>query len=489
MKSHLFLLSTVFLGLLSCTDGKDQHITSMLPNVVILLADDLGYSDLSCYGGFAHTPHLDRLAKKGIRFTSFYAAAPNCSPSRAGLLTGRSPSKVGIYNYLSSKHPMHLRNEIVTLAELLKLKEYHTGHFGKWHLGCLPQDSVLNHPQPIDQGFDYSFGTDNNADPSHLNPTNFIRNGQPVGKLSGYSCDLVVEEASQWLHGIDHENKPFLAYLAFHEPHKKVSSPPDITKKYSRFADADAEYLANVENLDESIGRLVSILDNSGLLENTILIFASDNGSYRHGSNHPLLGGKSFVYEGGIRVPGVLHWPKQIPSGQVIDEPAGLIDIVPTILSILEVKHPDPTLLDGQNLLPLLTGQPFERKKPLAWFFYRTSPEMAMRIGKYSILGRDLDTTYHTHAMTEPDMEVIKNLSLDSFDIYDLDNDISQAHPIVSLSTVTAEHLQRQMQDRLEEIQRDGYYWQNLPPAEGVKKLKWEWRQLRPQGFNTQKMQ
>lgn len=145
-----------------------------------MIADDMGYGDLDCYGGISNTPNLNKLAKNGILFTDFYAAASNCSPSRVGLLTGRSPARVGMYNYRPPNHPMHLRDGEVTIAEVLKDQGYQTSHIGKWHLGCLPQDPTLNHPQPHEQGFDYSLGTENNAQPSHLNPVNFVRNGKKL---------------------------------------------------------------------------------------------------------------------------------------------------------------------------------------------------------------------------------------------------------------------------------------------------------------------
>jgi len=313
----LFFFLVIILACQSRTDNA-------LPNIIIMLADDLGYGDLGCYGGEARTPHLDKLAKEGIRFTDFYSAAPNCSPARVGLLTGRSPSKEGMYNYMPANHPMHLRSEAITLAEIVKQKGYATGHFGKWHVSNLTPDSELVQPQPDDQGFDYSLGTTNNARPSHLNPINFVRNGEKTGEIKGYSCQIIVEEAIQWLRQLTNKKPPFLLYLAFHEPHKKVASPPELTANYTQYPQQDAEYLANVENMDKAIGQLLAELKKNNLEENTMILFASDNGSYRNGSNGPLLGGKSFVYEGGIRVPGILNWANKIEGGQIINEPVSL---------------------------------------------------------------------------------------------------------------------------------------------------------------------
>lgn len=486
MKGYLVVLGTLFLLQAGCQPRGDREgYAEKLPNIVILIADDLGYGDLGCYGGTAQTPHLDRLASQGVRFTDFYAAAPNCSPSRVGLLTGRSPSKVGMYNYLAENHPMHLRAEEITIAEMAKMNNYRTGHFGKWHVSCLPQNPDLNQPQPDDQGFDYSFGTANNARPSHLNPSNFIRNGNEVGATDGYSCDLVAREALEWLDDLPSRDAPFLLYVAFHEPHKKVASPPELVKKYSHLPPLDAEYFANIENMDGAVGKILETLSSDSANNNTIIIFASDNGSYRTGSNGPLLGGKSFVYEGGIRVPGIITWKDKIRPKQVIEEPVGLVDIMPTLCDLMQVQHPNARLLDGVNLMPLLQGSDFSRVKPLSWFFYRTTPEMAMRIGDYSILGRNEDATRHTHSTSQPDMDHIKNITLDKFELYNLKNDIGQKRNINYSTLDMGPRYKQQILQRLVEIQNVGPFWKDLPPAKGVMKLKSEWRQLHPTGFSN----
>ncbi len=470
------------LYLMNCTDSYEDQLK---PNMIILLADDLGYGDLGCFGGPIRTPNLDALAADGLLFTDFYAAAPNCSPSRAGLLTGRSPSKVGVYNYLAEYHPMHLRDREVTLAEVAKKASYHTAHFGKWHVSCLPQNTDLMQPQPHDQGFDYSFGTANNARPSHLNPTNFVLNGERLGELHGYACELVANKSIEWLERIVVEDEnPFFLYAAFHEPHKVVAAPSDLILNYSEYSKQDAEYFACVENMDRAIGKIIHFLRDRELLENTFLLFASDNGSYRNGSNGDLLGGKSFVYEGGIRVPGILHFPSQMANPGIITEAVGLIDIMPTILEITDQIYAEEVELDGQSLMPLIMGKPFIRKKPMSWFFYRTSPEMAMRIGDYSILGKDLNSTLHTHPMTQPDMDVIKNMTLDTFEIYDLREDPAQSKKL-ALAADEERSFRSQVVGRLKEIQATGPYWNDLPPATGTRKLKHEWRALKPSGFSN----
>jgi arylsulfatase A len=237
--------------------------------------------------------------------------------------------------------------------------------------------------------------------------------------------------------------------------------------------------------MDAAIGRLLDSLSIRGLNENTLIVFASDNGSYRNGSNGPLLGGKSFVYEGGIRVPGIIHWKGQIKEGITINTPVGLIDLMPTICEIVNVDHPKPELLAGENIVPVFNGNNFERKIPLSWFFYRTSPEIAMRIDNYSILGKSRDTIKVTHQFSKPDMDHIRSLQLDEFEVYDLNVDISQEEKIDYRSLDNGEEYKGMIIRQLSDIQREGYYWDTLPPVKGAKKLKSNWRQLRPTGFSN----
>ncbi len=447
------------------------------PNILLLIADDLGYGDLGSFGGKSSTPHLDRLAANGLRFDSFYAGGPNCSPSRAALMTGRNPAKVGMYNYRPPNHPMHLRAEEVTIAELLKGEGYQTAHIGKWHLGCLPQDSSLIHPQPDEQGFEYSFGTENNAKPSHLNPVNFVRNGVALDTVHGYSCQILVDEAQSWFETHYSDSAPYFMYLAFHEPHAKVASPPEMVSHYAGYEKKDAEYLANVENLDDAIGRLVNYLDRQELLTNTMILFSSDNGSYRQASNGPLRAVKSYVYEGGIRVPGIVYWPGQINHPLVIHEPVGFVDILPTLCDILTIS-PSPAIdFDGQSFANIFRGEDFSRKKPLFWYFYRTSPEMALRMDRYTILGKDHDTIPRTHRFSLPDMEYIQKMQFASFELYDLHEDISQERSVFGQDSNSG-NMQELIMQTLDEIQREGHYWKELPVLTDTAKYKRDWVKL-----------
>ena len=462
----LFLVSVIGN---SCTNNEIQN--TKMPNILIMLADDMGYADLNCYGGLSETPNLDALAEKGIKFTNFYAAAPNCSPSRAGLLTGRSPSIVGMYNYRPPNHPMHLLDSEITLAEVLKEKGYQTSIFGKWHLGCLPQDPDLNHPQPDDQGFDYYLSTENNAQPSHLNPVNFIRNGERIGEVKGYSCQILADEAISWMENHAEEDAPFFVYVPFHEPHAKVASPPELVQKYNQFPPKDAEYLANIENLDLAAGRILDYLVEKDLFDNTIILFASDNGSYRKASNGELRAVKSYVYEGGIRVPGIFHWQKlQEKHGMVVDQPAGFVDVLPTICDILGIVSPKDKKLNGTSILNLIKGEKFVRENPLFWFFYRSSPEIAVRKNDFMILGKDIDTIPKSHQFSARDMEYIRSMDLNEYELYNLKEDIGQKDNIIEDSRDT-KMFESMVDKQLEEIQKEGYYWKDLPELEDSRRI------------------
>jgi len=457
------------IGLAACQEPAPEETP---PNILLMVADDMGYADLGSYGGKSQTPNLDRLAERGTRFTNFYAASSNCSPSRAGLMTGKSPAKLGMYNYRPPQHPMHLRSEEVTIAELLKSKGFQTAHIGKWHLGCLPQDRSLNHPQPHEQGFDYSLGTENNAQPSHLNPVNFVRNGEKLGEQSGYSCQLLADEAIGWIENQRQPDAPFFMYMAFHEPHAKIASPPELVAKYTEYPEKDAEYLANIENLDRAVGRVLDYLEENQLMDNTLIIFSSDNGSYRPASNVPLRAVKSYVYDGGIRVPGIVYWSDLQNQARTLDEPAGFVDILPTISELVDAETDEN--LDGTSLLSLLQGEAFERQRPLYWYFYRTSPEMAMRIGDMMILGKDQDSIPRTHRFAAPDMEYIKQMNFVNYELYDLTDDVGQANNLIAAHP-QAEAYQTLIDNKLAEIQVEGYYWENLPQAEGSKRIKTDW--------------
>ncbi len=368
------------------------------PNVVVLLADDLGFQDVGCYGGPVKTPALDGLAAKGVRFTDFYSGCAVCSPSRATLLTGRHHIRTGVYSWIWDHHQnSHLLQREVTLAEVLKSHGYATAHIGKWHLG-LPTAN-RNKPTPDVHGFDYWFATWNNAQPSHKDPANFIRNGKPVGKIEGYSCQIVVDEAIAWLEERRDTGAPFFLNVWFHEPHDPIAAPNEIVAGYGKLNDQAAIYSGTIENTDRAIARLLARLEEIDSPNNTLIIYASDNGSYRDDRTGGLRGSKGSNWEGGIRVPGIFCWPGTVREGHVETEPAGLVDLLPTVCGLLGIAQPHGRHLDGSDLSPLLTErrQAFQRHQPLFWHLAQTYPVVAIRDGNYSLVAaRDFELPKNT---------------------------------------------------------------------------------------------
>ena len=373
------------------------------PNIIILLADDLGYGDLACYGHrHVQSPHLDRLAQDGMRFTDFYAAAPVCSPSRAGLLTGRTPSRLGIHDWIPAKSAVHLPLDEVTIPALLKGIGYQTCHVGKWHLNGLFNNN--KQPQPTDHGFDHWMATQNNAGFSHENPANFVRNGDRVGETQGFSSDLIVDEAVRWLQHRE-TDKPFFLNLWFHSTHEPVATAKQYADLYADVMHPDkAQYFGNVTQMDAAIGRLLKYLDDQRLAANTLIVFTSDNGpetlnrykggNRSHGSPGNLRGMKLWLYEGGIRVPGMLRWPAQVKAGQVIATPIHFCDLLPTLCELAGAELPHQRALDGVSLVPLLRGENLSRSRPLYWQYNRAlgAPKLAIRDGDWKLLA-DAETS------------------------------------------------------------------------------------------------
>jgi arylsulfatase A len=352
------------------------------PNVVTLLVDDLGYRDIGCYGGPVKTPVLDQLAAEGVRFTDFHSGAPSCSPSRATFLTGRQHRRTGVYSVITERHHrMHLLESETTIAEVLKENGYATAHFGKWHLG-MPVHGRDN-PTPADHGFDYWFGLVNGPGPSHRNPTQFLRNGERVGETKGYSCQLVVDEALTWLDEQRNGDEPFFLNLWFNEPHAPIAAPDEIVSLYGALNDQAAIYSGTIDNTDRAIGRLVARLEKLGELDNTIIVYSSDNGSYRQERSGELRGKKGSLFEGGHRVPGIIYWKDGIPGDRVEDEPAGAVDLLPTLCGLIGIDKPAGVHLDGSDLAPLLTQSGnFTRYQPLFWM---SESNMVMRVGDHTL--------------------------------------------------------------------------------------------------------
>jgi arylsulfatase A len=454
-------LKSLGLGAMATSCGGSSTATGNRPNILVLLADDMGYTDINCYGGDIRTPNVNQLAAEGIQFTSCYSSAPNCSPARTGLMTGRIPSRTGIYSYIPENHPMHLPRTEITVAKLLQQAGYATCHVGKWHLNGLFNSP--EQPQPNDHGFDYWFSTQNNAEPSHLNPVNFVRNGEAVGPLEGYSCQIVADEAISWLENRGGGNESFFQYVCFHEPHKKLASPPELMDTYGELSDADALYYANITNLDLAVGKMLSALDRLDIADNTMVFFLSDNGPWRDGSQGVLRGKKSEVYDGGIKVPGIMRWPGHTTPGGTSDVPVSFLDFLPTVCAATGVPEPDDRTLDGVSLLPLLAGQPLDRSKPLFWYFYRTQPAAAMRKGDWSIVARLDMPKSGSHGMVAQDMPIVKKGKLVDFELYNLKTDVSQQKNLAASEQATLQSLKEEIVRLHADVVAEGPVWDTMP--------------------------
>lgn len=436
------------------------------PNVVVLLSDDLGYRDIGCYGGPVHTPALDGLAARGVRFADFYSGCAVCSPSRATLLTGRQHIRAGVYSWIfNATQRSHLLERETTLAEVLRSAGYSTAHFGKWHLG-LPTPQ-RDKPTPADHGFDYWFATDNNALPSHRNPTNFFRNGEAVGALEGYSCQLVVDEAIGWLDHKRPKDQPFFLNIWFHEPHRKVAAPDALVENYGVLGDEAAIYSGSIENSDRAVARLLSRLWKIDAPENTLIIYASDNGSYRTDRVGELRGRKGQNWEGGIRVPGIFCWPGTIAEGRTEHAPAGLVDVLPTVCGLLGIDPPPGVPLDGSDLSSLLTGHPerFVRHQPLFWHLSKSRPIVAMRDGDYSLVAMPDYPLPTVNLFREEWIPRIKSGSYAGFELYNLKNDPGQRHNLAGEKPERLKRLKKKLLEINRSVMADGSDWNLKTPT------------------------
>ncbi len=366
-----------------------------LPNIVVVMADDMGWGDSAAYGHkFIKSPSIDKLAARGVKFTQGYSACGVCSPSRSAVLTGRTPYRNGVWRHLSGIHKAHLRASEITYPELLKGIGYETCHVGKWHLLSKPQFNNPDFPQVAEQGgYDYVMATHNNAEPSHKNPRNFYRNGEPVGEVQAYSAPFVADEAIKWIKEIRDDKKPFAMSVWFHEPHKPIATDIKFSEMYPEQDEKRARYYGNISQLDYALGKVMDALDEEGLTENTMIVFTSDNGPLigEGGSVGGLRGSKRSDFEGGIRVPFIVSWPKGIKPGTVSDTPVIGTDIFNTVLDMVNIPLPADRTIDGASMLPVFKGEKADRKIPMFWRTHVSKAEcrIAMRVGDWKIVSND----------------------------------------------------------------------------------------------------
>lgn len=412
------------------------------PNVVLILIDDLGYGDLACYGHREiKTPNIDKLASQGMKFTQFYSPSPLCSPSRAGLLTGRTPFRTGIQSWIPENENVYLHKEELTIASILNQHGYQSFMAGKWHLNGGFTETA--HSQPQQHGFDNWYALHAFPIPNTKNTTNFFENGKPVGPINGFAGEFVVDKAISYLKQRD-KNKPFFLYLPMVEVHGAIASPDKYLNQYSKFTDGKidlvnvtargpGEYYAHVTFMDNEVGRVLKTLKEMNLEENTIVIFTSDNGPVTnqwrkpyeinlYGNAGKIRGRKGDLYEGGIRVPAIIRYPNHIKAGAISNEVLHGYDFLPTICSLLNIPKPTDRPIDGEDFSAVLKSQPMKREKPLFWGFetlYFQDPSgylYAVRDGDWKVISDE-----------NAQKLLLFNLKTDPYEL----NDVSQKNPEV----------------------------------------------------------
>ena len=413
-------------------DGPDE--TSRPPNFVIIFTDDQGYGDLSCFGAeHVSTPRIDQMAAEGSRLTNFYVAAPVCTPSRAGLMTGCYPKRIGLatgdnFGVLLAGDRKGLNPEEITIAEVLKTVGYKTGMFGKWHLGDQPEFL------PTRQGFDEFFGIPYSHDIHPFHPRQSHYQFPPLPLLEGENviemepdADYLTKRFTERAVSFIERNKdePFFLYLPHPIPHAPLHVSPDFMEEVSDeiknkldaedgnidYRTRDELYRQAIAEIDWSVGEILDTLKANGLDENTFVIFTSDNGPPKnsiHASAGPLRGNKGTTFEGGLREPTVVRWPGKIPAGESNDELMTAMDLLPTFAKLAGAEIPTDRVIDGKNIWPTLIG---EAKTPHEAFFYHGGNHLlAVRSGKWKL---------HTNKKGRPTQ------------LYDLETDVAESKNII----------------------------------------------------------
>lgn len=369
------------------------------PNVVVILVDDLGGTDLGCYGSrFFETPNLDRLAREGLRFTQAYSACTVCSPTRAALLTGKYPARLHVTDWIPGHQrpaaklrvpdwTMYLSPSERTLAEALSSAGYATASIGKWHLGG-PEYFPEKH------GFDRNVGgTHRGQPPSYFSP--YKIETLPDGPAGEFLTDREAAEAVKFIR--ENRDRPFFLYLPHHAVHTPLMGKQTVVEKYRAKAkpgdpQANATYAALVESVDDSVGRLLKVLEEEKLAQDTVVVFTSDNGGLlRSTTNLGMRAGKGSSYEGGVRIPLIVRWPARVRPGRTSDTPAITMDLYPTLLEAAGVKREPEQVIDGRSLMPLLRGRGGLGRKALFWHYPHyhpggATPYSAIRDGDLKLL-------------------------------------------------------------------------------------------------------
>ncbi len=407
------------------------------PNVIIIMTDDQGSIDVNNYGAQdLYTPNIDRLAEEGLKFTQFYAAAPVCSPSRAALLTGKTNLRAGLPNNVPIPERAKKTGQFglpanqVTIAEMLKKNDYRTSLIGKWHLGHREQNL------PNAQGFDYFFGHRNGCidNYSHFffwdgpNRHDLYRNNEEVYKPGAHFTDIMVDEVKSEIDR-NGNNNPFFIYWAFNAPHYPYQGAAKWLEKYKSLPTPRKEYAAFVSNTDEAIGKVLDYIDEKGITENTIVIFQSDHGHsteerafWGGGNAGPYRGSKFSLFEGGIRVPAIIRYPKKIPAGGIREQLAMQMDWFPTIAELTSSEISEN--IDGKSLMPIIKNKNEDLHEVAFWQVgtYRSdTSQWAIRKGPWKLIGNVFEPSTSERTSELPDLFLVN-----------LDEDVSEENNIAA---------------------------------------------------------
>jgi arylsulfatase len=457
-KLPLIILSLI---LFSCAEKKKEKAPEIPPNVILIFTDDQGYQDVGTFGSpNIETPHLDQMAKDGVKLTSFYSAQPICSASRAGIMTGCYPNRIGIHNALGPGSPTGINASEMTIAEMLKNIGYKTAIFGKWHLGDSPKFLPTKH------GFDEFFGIPYSNDmwPYHpqqgtvfnFGPLPLYENETVLDTLTDQSqlTTQITERSVDFINR--NKNNPFFLYVPHPQPHVPLFVSEKFKGKSERGLYGDV-----IMEIDWSVGEILASLKKNGLEDNTLVIFTSDNGPWLAYGNHagsalPYREGKGTAWEGAQREPFIMRYPNKLSPGQTIDVPVMAIDILPTIAEITGAKLPNLTI-DGKSAWPLFTGESNESPQEAYFFYYRINELMGVRYGKWKMY---FPHTYRTMDGQEPGKDglpgVYRMIEMEEIELYDLSTDISETnnvaeqHPeVVDKIKVLANEMRHELGDSL----------------------------------------
>jgi arylsulfatase A-like enzyme len=376
------------------------------PNIIYIMADDLGYADLSCYGRKDYqTPHLDKLCAQGVKFMNAYAAAPVCTPTRAAFFTGRYPARltIGLYEPLVGDSLVGLTSQTPSIATLLKKAGYETHLIGKWHLGFLPEHA------PNKNGFDHFFGFKTGATDyiSHtaLHGEPDLYENETLVEKSGYITDILCEKAIEVIN--QRHQKPFFLALMFSAPHWPWQAPGDMPAAHGDGAawskgGSPQVFASMMKSLDDAVGKVVKAIDDLNLSDNTVIIFTSDNGGEKFSDNGIYKGGKMQLWEGGIREPAFVRWTGKLKENSTTGQVATTMDWTATILGLAGARADKDFPLDGIDLMPMLTGKKAEVQRTLYWRISQRRQNYAVRDGNWKWLRDEKTEEYLFDLSADP---------------------------------------------------------------------------------------